>query len=240
VNNLDTQSALMVRDDQSRTVSFTQSALEAREMALAESGLIGKVTSAAQQESAVAAQAKLQQLITEAEKARKAIKEPVLQFGQLIDGKAREFKEDISEELVRLARLIGDYQALEQAKARAAEALRQEQLSHIEMDKLKAAAQATSHEQLDAINQHYNDKAAILAPVAAPVRAAGQVVKPDWEIKVNDIWMLARAHPACVNIEPRISEIKSLLNAGVTIAGVTATRITKSSVRLKPTRTIEV
>ena len=239
----DTQTALMIRDDHARLASYTEEAIELRDLALGTSSLIGRVSTPSEQEAAVAAQTKLQFILSEAEKARKAVKEPVLAFGQLIDTRAREFKEEISEELLRLARLIGDYQALEQAKARAAEQLKREELAHIERDKLVAASQAKTHEELDAINHHFNDKAAILttAPVFEAPRAAGQRVVPDWEITVSDVWLLAQSHPTCVTIQPRMTEIKALLNAGATVAGVVSKRITKSGVRLKPTsRPIDV
>lgn len=41
-------------------------------------------------------------------------------------------------------------------------------------------------------------------------------------------------------IEPRISEIKSLLNNGVKVAGVNAVRIQKSGVRLKAVKMVEI
>jgi len=57
---------------------------------------------------------------------------------------------------------------------------------------------------------------------------------------VTDVWLLAKSHPGCVKIEPRISEIKSLLNNGVKVAGVNAVRIQKSGVRLKAVKTVEI
>lgn len=62
----------------------------------------------------------------------------------------------------------------------------------------------------------------------------------DWEVTVTDVWLLAKSHPGCVKIEPRISEIKSLLNNGVKVAGVNAVRIQKSGVRLKAVKTVEI
>ena len=50
--------------------------------------------------------------------------------------------------------------------------------------------------------------------------------EPDLEITVTNIWKLARSHPTCVTIEPRISEIKSLLKSGIKVAGVTSKELT--------------
>lgn len=57
---------------------------------------------------------------------------------------------------------------------------------------------------------------------------------------MTDVWLLAKSHPGCVKIEPRISEIKSLLNNGVKVAGVNAVRIQKSGVRLKAVKMVEI
>jgi hypothetical protein len=57
-------------------------------------------------------------------------------------------------------------------------------------------------------------------------------VREDWEITVNDLHALYRAHPFAVKLEPRLSELRQLLDAGIKVAGVTAKKITKVGVRL--------
>jgi hypothetical protein len=57
---------------------------------------------------------------------------------------------------------------------------------------------------------------------------------------VSDIWTLARAHPGCVEIKPRLFEIRQLLDAGAKVAGVTANKITKVSVRSVGARALDV
>jgi hypothetical protein len=75
----------------------------------------------------------------------------------------------------------------------------------------------------------------------APSRAAGQTVKLEIEIAVTDLWALARAHPACVKIEPRLSEIKALIDGGVDrIPGVTWKRVAKTTVRTAKQATLDV
>lgn len=231
--------ALMVRDDARMAVQFTPAAIELRDNALATSALVGKVTNADEQVIAVGAQALLHSVTSAVEKARKECKEPAIEFGRRIDGAAKKFVAEIKDEETRIAALVGSFQQLEQARVRAEEAARNEKLLALEREKAQAMAKATSHEAMDAIAEHYNAKAADI-PVAAPARVEGQRVVQDWEIVVTDAWLLARAHPACVEIVPRILEIKNLLKAGVKPAGVQATPISRSSVRGGSQKVIDV
>lgn len=231
--------ALIVRDDAKLSVAFTEAAVAMRDEALAVAALVGKVTNAEEQESAVKAQSEMQRIRSLAEKARKACKEPVLEYGRTIDATAKSFITELDAEMLRVSKLVGDFQALEQMKLRAAEQARNEELQRIERDRAAALAKAASHEAADAINEHFTNQASAL-PVKEPTRAEGQIVRQDWDISVTDIWTLARAHPSCVKIEPRISEIKELLKLGVKVQGVKAEVITKSSVRLTERRAIEV
>lgn len=311
--------ALVIRNDAERTIAFLPQATKMKEEALGMAALVGKVENAAENEKAFAAQSALAELRRQVEKARVAAKEPVLDFGRKIDAAAKAFVSDIGNEEMRIATLIGDFQQLEQAKARAAEKARQleaervererqaelrriaeeqarvererqaelrriaeaeqaakraldaeraraDQLAReatnakeraeaekrrkemeiraakereeserarIELERAQALAASESHKAFDAANERFNNEqaAVVSAPVAAPVRAEGQTVKTDVEITVSDIWLLAKAHPTCVKIEPRIAEIKTLLAAGVKVAGIITKEVTKSSAR---------
>lgn len=280
------EQALIVRDDSKLSVAFAPSALALRSSALENSALVARVHNGDSQTRAVSAQKELSSILNLVEKARKAAKEPLLEFSRRIDDAAKGFVADLKDEQLRLAELVGDYQQLEQARVRAAEqarlaearkleeerraaeqaALREADIqrrkleaeaaelaraqadaknaedrarceaARLELEKQQALALAQSHEQLDAINEAH-DRAVADLPVAAPVRAEGQRVREEWAITVSDIWLLAKAHPTCVKIEPRLSEIKSLLDAGVKVAGVTATREIKAGVtggRVRP------
>lgn len=122
--------------------------------------------------------------------------------------------------------------AKERARLEKEAAARKEQQERdaIELKRQQELAAANTHAALDAANERAsNAQAAVFAaPVTAPVKAAGQTVKAEMEITVTDIWLLARAHPGCVKIEPRISEIKALLTAGVKVAGVTTKEVFKA------------
>ena len=237
------EQALIARNDAALTVSFTDAAIALRNAALAISGVVGRVTNPDENTAAVVAQTEIQKIRSMAEKARKAAKEPVLEYGKRIDNAAKEFVKEIDEEMLRVSTLVGNYQTLAQAKERAAEQLRVQEIAKIEREKAEAIAKATSHEAVDAIQAHYSEVAQQTAAVAAPappVRAEGQVVKTDWEITITNPYELAKFHPACVKIEARLSEIKMLLNEGITVKGVTATKVTKASVRLGAVKAIEV
>ena len=114
--------SFIILDLTTRSASFTPVAEKLRDEALESSALIGRVGSAEENLSAVEAQKKLSGTINAVEKARKAAKEPILDLGRDIDGKAKKFIEDIESERNRLSGLIGDFQELEIAKQRAAEA----------------------------------------------------------------------------------------------------------------------
>lgn len=274
--------ALIRLDWSAQQAAMTEAAAALKSEALDASALVGKVTDATTQETAVEAQKRLANIKALCEKARKAAKAPALDFGRRIDAAAEAFVRDIDDELARVSALIGSYQALELAKQRAAEAARQaeerriqeerrqaelaalraaeserqriaaqeaevarlareakskaEQAAlerqRIELERQKALAEAKSHDDLDRINAQASNAQAALAeqPKYEPVRAQGQRVKEEWSVEVTDIWMLARAHPACVKIEPRLTEIKSLLDAGVKVAGVRAEKVVKAGV----------
>lgn len=228
-----TEAAIITRDDAKLAVSFTPQAVQLRDSALEVAALVGKVTNSSEQEDAVRAQTELQRILQLAEKARKAAKEPVLTFGRRIDDAAKEFIAELNSEMTRVSGLVASFQHLEQARLRAAENARLAEISKLEKEKHEALAKATSHDQMDAIQEHFNNRAAVeAAPPAPPPRAENQVVKSDWEVIITNPYDLAKYHPNCVTIEPKLSEIKQLLNNGVTVAGVKAEKVTKASVRI--------
>jgi hypothetical protein len=222
---------LIVRNDASLSVSFSPDADTLREAALASAALIARVSTPEEQAEAVAAQVELKSVIKWCEDSRKAAKEPVIDYGRKIDGVAKRFREEMDEELTRLMRLCGDYQTLQEAKARAAEAARIKDLNEIERQKQEALAKAESHDEMEKIHEQACEAAAAV-PIVQSVRADYQVVSHEWEIIVTDIHLLARVHPNCVKIEPRLSEIKALLNSGVRMSGIKAEKKIKSSVRV--------
>jgi hypothetical protein len=224
--------ALIRRDDAALKADFTETAVALKSTALEAAALIGKVNSAETQEAAVNAQRQIAELLGLAEKAREACKHPVLLFGRRIDETARAFCKELKEEQIRIAILVGNFQALEQARVRAAQQAENDRLLALEREKAKELQKAETHEQFDAIAEKFNNRAAAEAPAEpiAPVRATGQRVREEWNVTVTDIWLLARAHPTCVKIEPMIGEIKTLLNAGIKVSGVKAEKEIRAGV----------
>ena len=166
----------------------------------------------------------LEQRQREAE-ALRASQEADRKIREAANAQARKKAEAEAAEQKRL-RDIADAKAREEADRAAVELKRQQEL-----------AQARTHEELDAAQERASNAQAAIAnaPTAAPVRAEGQRVTTDWTIEVTDSWLLARAHPTCVDIVPKLNEIKSLLNVGVDVKGVRATKGLKSTVAAKRT-----
>jgi hypothetical protein len=167
------------------------------------------------------------------EETRKIIKEPVLDYCRRIDGAAKAFSEKLETEKIRIGRMVGDFQTVQETNARAAAALQIAELSKIDQQRQEALATAATHEEIDAINERANQEAQTLAPVFTPVKAEGQVNRPDWEVEVFNIDELNKAYPACVKKEPKLKEIKTLLGMGVALPGVNAKKIIKAGVRLQ-------
>ncbi len=222
---------IILRNDKTLAVSIDPRAYETRDQALLSAAFVVRVNDAPTQEKAVAAQTQLHELLSLVEKDRKAVKEPVLEYGRSIDTAAKEFCADLKAEQLRLAVLVGNFQEQENARARAAQQAENERLTIIERERAAELAKTKTLEEMDRVQERFELRVRQEAPPpVAPVRAEGQRVTSDWDVHVNDPWLLARAHPTCVNIEPRKSEIKALLNAGVKVAGVTATRKIVSTV----------
>jgi hypothetical protein len=228
--------ALISRDDSQLTVSFLPSAYERKESSLAASALIGRVANSAEQETAVAAQIEIKRLLDLVEMARVECKRPILDFGRKIDDAAKTFVAELKKEQLRIGTLIGDFQTLEQARVRAAEAVRLKELNEIERQRQEQIATARSHDEIDTINERANQEVASV-PVVQPRKAEGQVVKEDWSITVTDEWALVRWAIAsgaidCVYVEARLNPIKARLTAGMSIPGITAKKVVNSSVRV--------
>ena len=109
-----------------------------------------------------------------------------------------------------------------------------ERLQRMALEAQQRAAEDEQRKQQVAAERAAQDKAATAAPVAR-----GQVVREDWEIEVFDIHKLYLAHPAAVELKPRLTVIRELINAGVMPKGVNARKVTKAGVRTAG-RTIDV
>lgn len=235
--------SLIVRNDTHLSVEISLDGYALRDEALAAASMVPKaITDGKQQDYAVRIQAQIHGLIGAAEKTRKEIKAPILDYGRKIDAANQLFVEDVPEgceeslrtALTRISQSLADFQAAEQARIKAAQALQSAELNDIERRRMEERSKAENVDQMELIDQRANEEiqaATQSLPVAAPL-APGQQIKDDWEVVIDDIKALALAHWDCVKCEPRLREIKALLDAGKTLPGVTAKRIIKSQVRV--------
>jgi len=229
--------ALILRDDRALTIAFTPQAAKLKEEALQLSANVRRVDNAEQNEAAVKAQLEIARMLKVVEEARTAAKAPVIKFGKTIDDTAKAFVEELKSEQMRLCSLVGSFQQLEQAKARAAAKAEQDRITALEREKALAVANAKSHEQVEAINDKFNDRIVQEAPqVVAPVKAAAQVVKEEIEFEVTDMALLAKAHWNLVTVTEKRGDIKALLRQGIKVAGVRSWTVTKATVRVERER----
>lgn len=223
---------LIIRNDQSLSVTVAVAAQSAKIEALAIAATVQQVTNSSENGLAVSAQTKLVELRKLVETSRKEVKAPILEFGRKIDGAASEFLKEVEAELLRVSTLAGDFMALEKAKERAAMQLQQAALDKLEAEKLAKIKSADSHDEIEEIQSQYNDLAKAASEVTTtPLRAEGQVAKDDWEIEVLNEFDLAKYHPQCVKITPKMSEIKALLKEGIQVRGIKAKPVVKSQIR---------
>jgi hypothetical protein len=206
-------------------------ALQLRDDALAGSALIGKVETSAQNELAVRAHIELKRIASTFEKARKALKEPILQAGRDLDRAVNAELIEVEKEIGRLSNLTTQFNQAEQRRVREEQEMQRRELERIDRERQEAIAKAANPQEVAAIEERAQQAAAVEAKPIVATRAAGQVVKTDWEIQVTNPYELAKFHPDCVTIEPKLGNIKAHLAAGITVKGITAKQVTKSTVR---------
>lgn len=143
--------SLIVRDDSSLNIAFTESALCAKASALMNSALIGSVRNATTQDAAVEAQKQLKRLMKQVEDSRVEVKGPVWNLCKAIDATAAKFVTELKAEETRIAGLVEEYQREQLESARRAEMERQHELQRIENERLAAIAEANRIAQEAAI-----------------------------------------------------------------------------------------
>jgi hypothetical protein len=202
-----------------------------REDALESASLIQVVESPSTNQMAFEAQAAILGLIRSVQKVQKQLKQPLNKLRAEIDQKSDDYILKLQEESSRLSVLMGNWHALEMAKRRAAEAKQIEALRENERKREEEVSKAETLDEVAEIREKYQDKANLFVAPPPPPKPSGQLVREMWDIQVRDIWLLARMHPTCVKIEPRILQIRELLDAGMEVAGVEAKKIMAVSAR---------
>lgn len=211
------------------------------EKALVAASPVGRVSNEVEVKVGTDVMIQLKSLINLLEKTRVAHVAPALNHQRETNAFFKEKSAELNKEMLRISKLVGDYQSLQLAKARAEENARNEELTRLEREREASLAKTNTHEEREAVQAHYNDRAKIEAPpVQTAEKPKGLSVKTELVVTVTDIWLLARAHPSCVTIDPKLQEIKSLHRAGVKVAGVTVTDEIKAGVRAAPIKTVDV
>lgn len=229
--------ALIRRDYGTFSVGWTEEAAARREDVLERGAMVGAVTNPEQLAALVDAQIAIKSLLKDVEEARKEVKGPVEKFGQAIDKGARAFRKTLEEEYERLCALARDYEAVKAQQRRAAEILARREVEELERKRQEQLQKAETVEQIDEIQAAHNEAvAAAQPPVIQDERPKGQIIKTDWHFTITNMRALWDAYPACVLVEPRRSEIKALLDAGITPPGVEARKIINPTVRLPQDR----
>jgi hypothetical protein len=133
--------SLIIRDGQTLTITFTEEAIALREAALDKAAMIGRVSNAAENEIAVAVQAELNQVARLAEKSRVAEKAASIKYGRAVDAETRNFLEPLEGPELRIRNMVCEFQETEAAKAREAEAKKQEEIARLERERLAKEAE---------------------------------------------------------------------------------------------------
>lgn len=144
-------SALLIRDDSRRTLELTAEAQNRATNALESASLVGVVNNPEQQNAAVAVQCELKTLLSDIEKARVAAKQPVLDFGRMIDSASKAFMLPLEAEFDRVSRAVADFAALQEAQRKAEEAARrleEQRLQRERDEEIRRQAQAELQEKL--------------------------------------------------------------------------------------------
>lgn len=210
------------------------SAIEAqRDEAIGAAALVGRVNDIASQQAAAAALKSLLTVLKSVSRAESELKKPLNQAKARIMDKCAEFLAEPRAERDRLERLLADFEAAEKARVLSAQAAQVKELSEIEKAREEELAKAATLEDRDEIHEKWDRLTREETKTKAqPARAPGQVVGHEWKIVITDPALLYRHHPQCCKLTPIRSEIKSLLDAGITVAGVTAEQITTVTMRV--------
>lgn len=216
--------ALTLTGLQSAEIAIADEARAMRDKLLVEIRDITAVSDAFDADVAADVLKRATQLTRGIEANRTTVKAPVLDLGRKIDALAKEIVADLTVEIGRVSRVLGDYQIAEKRKAEAAERLARDEARRIQAEaeqKAREAAKAANSdtEALAAASEIMDTAAAkivetrkAIVSTVAP-KAAGTAVREDVCFEVTDIVALYAARPELVNLEPNGSAIRAICKA---------------------------
>lgn len=231
--------AIEIKNWSAVEVTLAPECQEEKITALAKSKTVLAVADDRQQQIAVNAMKALKSLLKEVESYRKEVKGPVAELGKRIDGMAKEFCEDIEEELTRVSGIAGEYESEKQKRIAEQKKKLQAEIDRIEADRksrqdeidqrertaLDAARelksiQARRAAQEAAIRESQSRQAEVKAETRAAVaelplvsenKARGSVVRVSRKFEVMDVMALYRQRPDLVTLAP----ITCLINEAI-------------------------
>lgn len=212
-------------------------ALEAaRKAALAEAATITTVTNPFDAECATEAARGCKTLAKDVEAARKAVKQPILDLGRKIDDTAKEFVGPLTQEVNRIERAVGAYQAAEREKAEKAKRAAQEEERRIREEAARKAAFAESDEEAEQALNAAADQVSTLRQETAKIerKPAGTALLMQRKWEVEDIEALFEARPELVRLEPNGDAIRALLKSSKKLPSIPGLRVweeAKTSIR---------
>jgi hypothetical protein len=218
-----TETAMILTGD-GYSLTITPEAEQNKRDLLAASAEVCTVTSNDESADAAYHMRALAQMRISVEKSKKAIKEPVIRIGKLIEETAKNFMLEIDDEESRIRKLIGDY-ATEVARL-AKIKLEEERLAfdaaRLARDAANAAQDAaeTTGKLSDIVAAKQADIARQDA-LAARLEASSELVAAKvadgvrfvWDFEVTSMMTLSARAPDLVKIEPRRREILNMLGA---------------------------
>lgn len=218
----------------------------ASEKAIAIAADVKLVNSEATQGNAITAIQSLDNAMRFLEKSREEVKKPFWDTGKEIDRLAKEAKAPLETEANRVRRLVSEFQRAEADRVRQEE-MRQQALIRAEQAKIdelerqrieaeRKAAELKSKPARDRVaaeaarledEKTRLELAASMTPpvtVVMPAVISGAKAKTKYRVEIMDINALYKAHPNCVKLEPKLSEINNLVEMGMrNIPGVKLT-----------------
>jgi hypothetical protein len=135
---MDTETSLIIASTrQLPAFEFNVSAKEAKEVALRNAALIAKVSDRDSKIIAVRAQQGLKKVISDIEKARKELKEPLLNAGRQLDNLCARETLELDKEFGRVSNAVKEFDDAERRRV-----LEEERLQRLELERIEAEKQA--------------------------------------------------------------------------------------------------
>lgn len=228
--------SLSISGIQSPSCQITPSALRSKAVAIESCRGVTSIANEFDAEVAGTVLVEVAGLLKECEKARKAIKQPVLDISRAIDSTAEAYSSDLQKHSDRIRNLLGAYRAKIEEEQRAIERKRQEELARIERERIAAEAEAkrkaedalkaaTTPEQAESavvtaeaeakrVGSVAVEQAAIVPVVPRVAPIFGVSIKSVWVFELLDVNELHKNNPQFVTLIPKAREINAAISAG--------------------------